>query len=224
MKTIYKKFDKHEIANLPRVLFPGKIVVVEKPEEAEAAVDFLLGQDILGVDTETRPSFKKGIRHEVCLLQVSTLEVCYLFRLHLLGMTSAILKLLTDTKVPKIGLSWHDDLIVLHRRQDFVPGLFIEIQDIAKNFGIEDASLQKLYANIFHQKISKAQRLSNWEAKELKEAQKLYAATDAWACIQLYNAFNELKENGDYELIAPVEEIQEAQVENEVQEAVGEGE
>lgn len=206
MKTIFKKYDKHAIAQLPRASFEGTIKVIDTPEEVEGAVDFLLGQDILGVDTETRPSFKRGVQYEVCLLQVSTLDVCYLFRLNKVGMHPAIIKLLTDKKVPKIGLSWHDDLHQLHKRSEFEPGLFVELQDMAKEFGIDDMSLQKLYANLFHQKISKSQRLSNWEGSELRDSQKLYAATDAWACIRLYNEFLRLKGSNDYELVVPVEE------------------
>ena len=88
----------------------------------------------------------------------------------------------------------------LHKRAAFKAGYFIELQDVAKNFGIADMSLQKLYANLFHQKISKAQRLSNWEASDLKESQALYAATDAWCCINLYEEFKRLSATGDYEL------------------------
>lgn len=200
MKIIFTSFDKKAIGNLPRILFPGKVVVVDKPEETEAAVDELLSHEVIGVDTETRPSFRRGQGYMVSLLQASTRDTCYLFRLHLTGMTPAIIRLLEDTVVPKIGLSWHDDLMQLHKRAQFSPGYFIELQDVAKKFGIKDMSLQKLYANLFHQKISKAQRLSNWEASELREAQRLYAATDAWCCIRLYDEFRRLTETGDYEL------------------------
>lgn len=200
MKIIFTTFDKKAIGNLPRVLFPGKIIMVDKPEDTEAAVDYLLSQPLLGVDTETRPSFSKGHHYVVSLLQVSTHDTCYLFRLHLTGMTPAIIRLLEDTQVPKIGLSWHDDLLQLHKRAEFKPGHFIELQEVAKNFGIQDMSLQKLYANLFHQKISKAQRLSNWEAKELKDSQQLYAATDAWCCINLYEEFERLKREGNFEI------------------------
>lgn len=206
MKTIFKKFDKHAINTLPRVVFEGEIIVVDTLDRVEAAVDYLLEQDILGVDTETRPAFKKGVKYEVALLQVSSRDVCYLFRLNKIGMPPAILRLLTDKKVPKIGLSWHDDLHHLYERCKFEPGNFIDIQDIAHDFGIADMSLQKLFANIFGKKISKAQRLSNWEASTLKDSQKVYAATDAWTCILLYDEFLALKESGDYELVEPVEE------------------
>lgn len=200
MKIIFTSFDKHTITDLPRVAFPGEIITVSQPEDTEAAVEFLLSQEILGMDTETRPSFAKGHHHQVALLQVSAKEVCYLFRLNKTGMTPAIIRLLEDRKVLKVGLSWHDDLLQLHRRKEFQTGLFVELQDVATKFGIQDKSLQKLYANLFHQKISKAQRLSNWEAPELKEAQQIYAATDAWCCIRLYEEFERLMATKDYEL------------------------
>lgn len=200
MKIIFTTFDKKAIGNLPRVLFPGKIIMIDKPEDTEAAVDYLLSQPLLGVDTETRPSFSKGHHYVVSLLQVSTHDTCFLFRLHLTGMTPAIIRLLEDRQIPKIGLSWHDDLLQLHKRAEFKAGYFIELQEVAKDFGIQDMSLQKLYANLFHQKISKAQRLSNWEAKELKDSQQLYAATDAWCCINLYEEFERLKREGNFEI------------------------
>lgn len=200
MKIIFTSFDKKAIGGLPRVVFPGKIVVVDKPEDTEAAVDYLLNQCLLGVDTETKPTFTKGHSHQVSLLQVSTPTVCYLFRLHLTGMTPAIIRFLEDKTVPKVGLSWHDDLLQLHKRADFEPGYFVELQNVANDFGIKDMSLQKLYANLFHQKISKAQRLSNWESSELRASQQAYAATDAWCCINLYEEFERLKREGNYEL------------------------
>lgn len=200
MKIIFTKFDKKSINSLPRILFPGKIVLIDKAEDTEEAVNFLLSQPILGVDTETRPSFSKGRGFQVSLLQVSTHDVCFLFRLHLTGITPAIIRFLEDKTVPKVGLSWHDDLLQLHKRAEFKAGYFIELQDEAKKFGLQDMSLQKLYANLFHQKISKAQRLSNWEANDLKESQALYAATDAWCCINLYEEFQRLSATGDYEL------------------------
>lgn len=200
-KTIYNKYDKHLIAELPRVVFPGRIVTVVSESEAEKAVDYLLSCDILGVDTETRPSFRKGASYKVSLLQVSSREVCFLFRLNQIGMPPSVIRLLEDTKVPKIGLSWHDDILSLHRRADFKPGLFIDLQDIVGQLGIDDKSLQKLYANIFHKKISKTQRLSNWDADILRDPQKMYAATDAWTCIKLYEEINRLVATHDYDLV-----------------------
>ena len=207
-KVIYNKIDKRSISNLPKVLFPGRIVVVTTENDADKAVDFLLAQPILGVDTETRPAFKKGINHKVALLQVATHDICFLFRLNYTGITASILKLLEDTTVPKIGLSLHDDIMSMHRRADFRPGNFIDLQKHVGEIGIEDLSLQKLYANFFGQKISKAQRLSNWEADILTQQHKNYAATDAWACIMLYEELQKLEDTGDYELVVKPEEEQ----------------
>ena len=117
------------------------------------------------------------------MLQVSTRDTCFLFRLNYTGITPAIKRLLEDTTVPKIGLSWHDDLHGLQRLAHFTPGLFIDLQ------------------NLFGQKISKHERLTNWEADVLKEQQKRYAATDAWACIQLYEEYLRLKQHGNYQLV-----------------------
>lgn len=207
-KILYSKYDKTKISTLPRVVFEGRIVVVISAAEAEKAVDYLLSQPILGVDTETRPSFKKGHVNQVALLQVSCHEVCFLFRLNLIGMTDAVKRLLEDTTVPKIGLSLHDDLMMLAKRGDFQRGYFIDLQDKVKEIGVEDMSLQKLFANFFGQRISKRDRLSNWEMDVLKDKQKIYAATDAWTCILLYEELLRLEQTGDYELIKVETDVQ----------------
>lgn len=211
MKTIYNKFNKQLMTTLPKVSFPGRIQMVMSEDVAERAVDYLLSQPILGFDTETKPSFKKGQMHKVCLLQVSTTDQCFLFRLNHMGMPDCIVRLLSDTQVLKIGLSWHDDLSQLRKRRNFTPGSFVELQKFAREFGIEDQSLQKLYANVFGEKISKSQRMSNWEADSLSEPQKQYAAIDAWACVRIYQELQQMKRDGYLLEVVPepVKEVQE---------------
>lgn len=201
-KIIYKKIDTHNIPSLPRVIFEGKIIEVISEEKVKDAVDYLLAEDVLGIDTETRPAFKKGKSYLVSLLQVSSKDTCYLFRLNQTGTTPDIIRLLEDTRVPKIGLSLHDDILALHKRSDFKPGYFIDLQNVVKEFGIEDLSLTKLYANLFGQKISKRERLTNWDAEELTDKQKKYAATDAWTCIKLYEELKRLKKDNDYDIVS----------------------
>mgnify|MGYP002623701022 CR=1 FL=1 len=201
LKTIYNKYEKAQISSLPTVQFEGRIIVIITAGETEKAVRYLMEQPILGLDTETRPSFRRGQQHKVALLQVSTPDTCFLFRLNHTGLTPALVRLLEDTTVTKVGLSWHDDLNSLHKLGDFKTGRFIDIQEHVREIGIEDLSLQKLYANLFGQKICKRQQLSNWEADILTDKQKLYAATDAWACIMLYNELIRLKNTKEYELI-----------------------
>ena len=207
-KVIYSKFDKARIQQLPRALFEGRIEVVLSESEAAKAVDYLLKQPIIGIDTETRPSFRKGVKYYVSLLQVSSRDICFLFRLKHTGMCESIIRLLEDTTIPKIGLSLHDDIRQLHEVAHFQPGYFIELQDKVKDFGVEDLSLQKLFANFFGERISKGQRLTNWEADILSESQKRYAATDAWACILLYEEMERLLQTGDFEVIRDEETME----------------
>lgn len=214
MRILYSKFNKEAIHELPQVLFTGRIIVITSEKKAEKAVDFLLKQSFLGVDTETRPVFRKGQSYKVSLLQVATHDTCFLFRLNILGITPSIKRLLENTETKMIGLSWHDDLLALHKRSDFKKGNFIDLQDIIGDLGIKDLSLQKLYANIFRQKISKRQRLTNWNNETLSEKQKQYAATDAWACIQLYEEIMRLKVSGDYQLVEVEEESKNNEVKN----------
>ena len=205
-KVIYSKFDKKKIPTLSRVIFPGRIIVVLNEREADKAVDYLLNAELLGFDTETKPSFRKGHQNTVALLQVSTNDTCFLFRLHRTGLCPSIKKLLETTEVRKIGLSWHDDILSLKKCGEFQPQGFIDLQDHMKELGIEDTGLAKLYANIFGQRISKREQLSNWEADVLSEKQKAYAATDAWACVMLFKEYLRLKETNDYELVVVPEE------------------
>ncbi len=200
-KVIYSKYDKSLIPALPVDQFEGRIIVILTPGETEKAVRYLLTQPILGFDTETKPSFKRGHPHKVALLQVSTPDTCFLFRLHYTGLTAALVRLLEDTNLTKVGLSWHDDVNSLQHLGQVNPQGFTDIQDLVSKLGIEDIGLQKLYANLFGKKISKRQQLSNWEADILTDKQKLYAATDAWACINIYNELQRLINDSDYQLI-----------------------
>ncbi len=199
-KILTDQVDKATISQMPRDSFEGRIVVVQKEAEVDEAVNYLLGQKVLGFDTETRPSFHKGHMNQVALLQVASRDVCFLFRLNKLGLPDGIVRLLTENSVLKVGLSWHDDLHSLHRLKAFQCAPFVELQDYAHRLGITDMSLQKLYAIVFGKRITKSQQLSNWENDALSEAQKLYAATDAWACIMLYEEISRLLQSGDYEL------------------------
>ena len=206
-KLIQNKVDKKTIAEFPKVSFPGKIIVVLSEVEAERAVDYLLTQPVLGFDTETRPSFKKGVHHKCSLLQVSTADCCFLFRLNYIGLCPAIKRLLEDKTVTKVGLAWSNDAHGLHELGDFDMGTFVDLQDMARKIGIVDQSLMKLYANVFGERISKREQLTNWERDVLEDSQKRYAAIDAWACVRLYCEFKRMLEYDDYELVIVSEEI-----------------
>lgn len=197
---IHKTINKESINEMPKVLFGGQIHVVQTPQEVERAVAYLKTCPIVGIDSETRPSFTKGRVHKVALLQIASEEHCFLFRLNLTGLTLPLILLLENPNVLKVGLSLKDDFMMLRKRAPFAPRGYIELQEYVRMFGIEDKSLQKIYGILFGQKISKSQRLSNWEAAELTQPQQLYAATDAWACLNIYNKLQQLKNSGDFEI------------------------
>lgn len=178
---------KETLATLPVVEFSGHISVIDTMDEAVSALQFLSTQSIVGFDTETKPNFRKGQSNTVSLIQISTDSHSFLFRINKLGLFDQMRSFLESESTLKIGLSLKDDFHMLHRKGDFNPAGFIDLQSFVKEYHIADASLQKIYGIIFDRKISKSKRLSNWEAPTLTESQQTYASIDAWACLKIYN-------------------------------------
>lgn len=186
----YKEsITKEELNECPTRHFEGDIIVVNSEDQVDDAVNYLSQFKFLGFDTETRPSFKKGEIHKVALLQLSTNEKAFLFKLSQFDLTKSLLKLLSDPGIVKAGAAIRDDIKVLQINRNFKPGGFVELQDVALKIGLNCFSLKKMSAIVLGFKISKAQQLSNWEAPELTEAQMIYAATDAWISYKLYEQF-----------------------------------
>lgn len=202
MIEIRNKIDKKVVAALPKAAFGGRIFVIYTEEDAQRAVTYLNTHSVVGIDTETRPSFRKGAVNKVALLQIATYDTCFLFRLNRIGLPDFLEDFLQND-VLKVGLSLKDDFAMLRKRNQKDPreGNWVELQDYVPRFGIEEKSLQKIYALLFHEKVSKSQRLSNWEADTLTEAQQLYAATDAWACVRIYEYLEELRQYGNYKIV-----------------------
>ncbi|MBO5086352.1 MAG: 3'-5' exonuclease domain-containing protein 2 [Paludibacteraceae bacterium] len=180
------KIEKSDISTLPPCDITGEIIVIDRPEDVAAAIEDLKQCPLIGFDTETRPSFRRGESNTISLLQLATEKRAYLFRLKKIGQNQLLKDLLESNDYLKVGLSVHDDFHSLNRWMPCRPNNFIELQRYVKAFGIEEMSLQKIYAIVFHKRISKRQQLSNWEAEELTPAQQQYAAIDAWACRNIY--------------------------------------
>ena len=177
--------DNDTVASLPAARFPGRIVVVETNEQAEEACQELQRHTMIGFDTETRPSFRAGVSYKVALLQLSTESVCYLFRLSQIRLSNSILKILGSKQIVKVGADVTGDIRALHALRHFQADGFVDLQIEASRWGIEEKSLRKLSAIVLGERVSKAQRLSNWEATTLTEQQQEYAATDAWVCTRI---------------------------------------
>lgn len=186
---MYKiSIEPSDIEKLPLGSFPGTIVVISKPgRELNRAIAYLKSQPMLGFDTETKPVFSPGQQHHnIALLQLSGPDRAYLFRVFNLGMRHRLCRILGDPSIVKIGAAVHDDVRGLKKYMPFQEAGFVDLQKIAYEWGIRDKSVKKLAANILGIRISKTQQLSNWEAPELSDAQKMYAATDAWVCLEMY--------------------------------------
>lgn len=180
------KIAKELIQFMPVDRFEGQIIVVDTPDQVSEAIAYLRQQKRLGIDTEARPSFTRGVHYPTALVQVASLERCYLFRLTHIGMPKELADIFADNSICKVGLAFKDDINGLRRRRDFTPRNCVDIQSIARKYGILDMGLAKIYAICFGRKISKAQQLTNWENSHLTPEQQLYASTDAWATLRIY--------------------------------------
>ncbi|MFI3285703.1 MAG: 3'-5' exonuclease [Rikenellaceae bacterium] len=187
------KISNEDSAKLPPLVFEGEIVVVDSVEQIEAACNDIAHYPIIGFDTETRPSFKAGVSYKVSLLQLSTPIKCYLFRLNKIPLDRAILSILERKDIIKLGADVLGDLRALRALRRFKENGFIDLQKIIEEYGIGEKSLRKMSALVLGYRISKAQRLSNWEATTFTPQQKIYAATDAWACIEIYNKLQKMQ-------------------------------
>ena len=178
---------KEQLSKLPTAHFDGNIRVVQTDEQIAEAIADLRKNDIIGFDTETRPSFRKGCSNSVALIQLCSRNICYLFRINLTGLTQPIIDLLEDPEILKIGLSTHDDFHNLNKIAKINPAGFVDLQSYVKRFNIADNSLSRIFGIVFGKRISKGQRLTNWEAETLTPSQQSYAALDAMACIKVYD-------------------------------------
>ena len=190
--TMYREsIDKDELAEMPLIQFEGKINLVESKEGYLASINYLSKQSMLGFDTETKPAFKKGEYNEVALLQLATKDMAFLFRLNKMGLPNGLKNILENPQIQKIGVAIRDDIKSLQKLNNFIPGGFIELQEHVKDFGIQNFSLKKLSAIVLVYRISKSQRVTNWEAIELTEAQQIYAATDAWISHRIFESLSQ---------------------------------
>lgn len=175
-----------ELAEYELSWFKGEIVLVDDLATFHNVFPRLLGSDLLGFDTETKPTFKKGRKNSVSLIQLSTGDLACLFRINKIGIPDELVRLLSDPSVIKAGVAVHDDIRFLKGVKKFTPDGFTDLQNFVKDFGIQSSGLKKLAAIVLGFRISKRQQVTDWEAETLTEAQQVYAATDAWVCYEVY--------------------------------------
>jgi ribonuclease D len=177
----FEELAEHELS-----WFKGEIVLVDNLKTFYEVFPRLLGTDLLGFDTETRPTFKKGRKNSVSLIQLATRDLACLFRINKIGLPDEMINLLSDPAIKKAGVAVRDDIKYLESVRKFSPDGFIDLQNFVKDFGIQSSGLKKLVAIVLGFRISKRQQVTDWQAEVLSEAQLIYAATDAWVCYQIY--------------------------------------
>ena len=214
MRYPIRHISKEYLQLLPLAAFEGEVIVVDKPEMVEEAVTYLRTRKIIGVDTEARPSFQKGMHYATALVQIASHERCYLFRLTHIGMPKSLADLFADAGICKVGLAFKDDINGLRRRRDFKPANCIDVQKIVPQYGILNLGLQKIFAICFGKKISKTQQLTNWENAHLTPEQARYASTDAWATLLIYEDLMKHEPLSQEELIALMREEKERMIEH----------
>lgn len=184
-----ESITKEELTDLPLKWFEGEITIVNTERTLQKAVKVLSKQKAIGFDTETKPAFKKGIINKVALLQLSTKNQAFLIRINQIGLPKEICDILSNSKIAKPGVAIRDDIKGLQEWKGFKPNGFVELQDSAKELGIQNFSLKKLTAIACGFRISKGAQLSNWEADQYTDKQQIYAATDAWTALEIYENF-----------------------------------
>lgn len=184
-----KGFTTETEEKLLRGIYKGKIYIIENPQYIKKTVAIMVKYNVLGFDTETKPSFQKGTRNKVSLLQFYNSEAAFLFRINKTGFHPTLVKLFEDESVLKVGIGIRDDLFGLKKLKNFNPGGFLDLQSLAPKYGFSELSLKGLAAETLKLRISKRQRLTNWEADKLTNPQIIYAATDAWIALSIYNKF-----------------------------------
>ena len=178
--------SKEELRELPLLQFEGKIVIITSEEALNKAVEELSEFDVLGFDTETRPSFKKGEYHPTSLVQISSDEKCYLIRTLNTGLSDSLINLFENDNILKIGIALHDDIKDLQKSRQFNAQGFVDLNVEATKIGMDSIGAKNLSGIFLGGRISKSQQTSNWENRVLTEAQQIYAATDAWICLKVY--------------------------------------
>jgi len=178
---------KEQVNRLPLKEYRGKVQIVDTIAGLSEALRTLEQYSYLGFDTETKPAFRKGVYHQVSLLQLAVKDIVFLVRLNKLGFPGILQKLFSENDYLKVGISIRDDLSELKKLANFQPRGIVELNEVAKDLGVVREGARNLAATFLGFRISKSQQTSNWENDRLSQKQQRYAATDAWVCYEIYD-------------------------------------
>lgn len=178
--------SKEEVMKRPLGHYEGKVVVVSDSGEIDRCLAEIMHEDVVGFDTEAKPTFKKGQRRRISLIQVASSKAVYLFRIKNSGISDQMKAFFEAPQVKKVGIGLVDDFQLLKEIRNFEPEGFIDLNETFADLGAGSIGARNLSAMVLDIRISKSAQTSNWEAEVLSEKQKKYAATDAWICLEIY--------------------------------------
>tara|TARA_B100000575_G_scaffold142137_1_gene113402 strand:- start:588 stop:1169 length:582 start_codon:yes stop_codon:yes gene_type:complete len=184
-----KYLDKDEIKNYPLIDFDGRIHLLDDLKKISTFREKIISAKVVGFDTETKPAFKKGVYNSISLVQISIDNDIFLFRINKIGLFNELIKLFENSKIIKVGIDLKNDINGLNKIKSFEANSFVDLNKIAKNNDFKSFGAIKLSILMLGKRISKKQRLSDWEVDTLSESQKNYAAIDAWICPKILNEF-----------------------------------
>lgn len=187
-----KEITKEQVNELPLQRYEGKVVVVSTSEQLSNALQELNKASVIGFDTESKPTFRKGEYNPVAMIQMAIPGKVFLIRIHLTGFTKELQALFEDEDIIKAGISIRDDMKDLQRLAKFAPAKVIDLNDLASEVGVLNIGVRSLSGIFLGIRISKGQQTSNWEREILSEGQIAYAATDAWVCLEIYQKLDKL--------------------------------
>jgi ribonuclease D len=194
--SLTNRFSKEYINSLPIIRFDGDVVMVTSEQQAEEALKHLMEETWVGFDTESKPSFTKGTSYPVSLVQFSTQDTAYLFQLKKTGFSDRLVELLENKQIKKIGVGIKADIAKLQELRSFIAGGFVDLSELAAAKGIIQVGVRGLTARYLHRRLPKTAQKTNWARSKLTMKQQIYAASDAWICLQIYPLI--LEDTTDY--------------------------
>lgn len=169
------------------------ITVVVSPEKADSARTVLLAAPVVGFDTESKPTFRKGeISTGPHLVQLAMDHHVYLFPVSFEANHAALKDILGSPDVAKVGFGLGNDRSALRSRLAIELNNVLDLGEVLRGPGHRGTVGAKVaVAHYFGEKLIKSKRVgtSNWASRVLDERQLLYAANDAHVALKIYHAW-----------------------------------
>src|SRR4030042_3957824 len=165
---------------------------VATTQDLKRAIHVIRGEQVVGLDTETKPTFHKGQFHLPCLVQIATASVVYLFQLKRMEFSGTLVEVLENPALIKAGIGLADEFFNLKKVFPFEAQNIIDLSLVAQKQGIKHSGVRNLAGQLLGFRITKGSSTSNWASPRLTPKQITYAATAAGVCRELFLRFQQL--------------------------------